>query len=73
MPDMPENKPARRMRLVPDAELRDLATLAAAAVKMHTYQTHYGKCDVCDLVKRYDEIARRLDVNVTGLRPRKDK
>jgi len=57
------------MLLIARDDLRDVFALARAAITLHDRTTHYGKCDVCDVV---DAWRRRLDdheLNVDGRRP----
>mgnify|MGYP001605014457 CR=1 FL=1 len=48
-----EMQKPRRMVLVPADVAADVGALARWAVEAHDAVTHYGKCDVCDLVQRY--------------------
>ena len=43
----------RRMVLVPADVAADMGKLARWAVEAHDAVTHYGTCDVCELVKKW--------------------
>lgn len=62
----------RRMVLIEREELEELAALASAAVEMHLMQTHFDKCDVCDLVAKWKHrLQSHAPVCVTGLKRRR--
>jgi hypothetical protein len=52
-------------------ELDELRKLAAAAIVMHDRTTHFGACDVCDLVTKWRTSLPR-GVDVDGYRGRKE-
>ena len=45
-----------RMRLIPQTDLDDIVKLARAAMRLHEGVTHYGKCDICDLVTKWRRL-----------------
>ena len=56
-----------RMRLIPQTDLDDIVKLARAAMRLHEGVTHYGKCDICDLVTKWRRLRDdSIDVNGTN-------
>jgi hypothetical protein len=58
----------RRMIVVSLDTLREIAKLAKAACKLHEGVTHYGKCDICELVDKWRRELRDDVLDVRGIR-----